>query len=84
MPYTVPYIVMKKTSVYLSEREVARLERLSRDLGRPKAEIIREAIATYEPGPPDRQFRSFGAGEGPGDSVADYTEEELLEGFGES
>jgi predicted transcriptional regulator len=76
--------MMKKTSVYLTEREVARLERLSRDLGRPKAELIREAIATYDPEPPDRNFRLAGAGEGPGDSIADYTEEELLEGFGES
>jgi predicted transcriptional regulator len=75
---------VKKTSVYLTEREEARLERLSRALGRTKAAIIREAIATYEPVPPDREFRMAGAGHGPGDSVADLTEEELLDGFGDS
>lgn len=75
---------MKKTSVYLSEPEERRLEELSREVGRPKAEIIREAISSYVPG--DRgegDFALFDSGEGPGDSIADVDEEQLLNGFGE-
>ncbi len=76
---------MKKTSIYLSERETERLAYLSKRTGRSQSDLVRQAVATYDPGPPpDRRFKSLGAGEGPGDSVADYTEEELLRGFGAS
>jgi predicted DNA-binding protein len=74
---------MKKTSVYLSEEEVAHLAELSRTERRPQAEIIREAIASYSPkGSPDRDFSLARAGRGPGGSVAGLPEAELLEGFG--
>ncbi|MGH9054206.1 MAG: CopG family transcriptional regulator [Acidimicrobiia bacterium] len=82
-PYKLPYIAMKKTSVYLTEREIARLERLSRDLGLSQAELIRRAIAGFMAEPAtDRRFAIEGVGEGPGDSVADHREEDLLRGFG--
>lgn len=77
---------MKKTSVYLSEREERKLAALSRRLGRPRAEIVREAIASYDPAPPERTFASFDSfdsGRGPGGSIADVPDEELMEGFGE-
>ena len=75
---------MKKTSVYLTDVEIERLERLSRIEGVSQAAIIRKAIAGYLPaGRGDRDFAMSGVGQGPGDSVADHPEEELLKGFGE-
>lgn len=75
---------MKKTSVYLSGSEIVRLEWLADREGTSQAEVIRRAIATYEPERPgDRDFVGAGSFDGPGDSVADIPEEELLEGFGE-
>ena len=74
---------MKKTSIYLRDREVRRLRDLSRLTGRPQSDLVREAIAAYEPGPADRDLAIFVDDErGPGDSVADHAEEELLDGFG--
>ena len=73
---------MQKTSVYLTEHEVRRLEDLARRTGRPRAQLVREAIAAYDPRPGD-DFTFIGAGEGPGDSVADHAKRDLLEGFGE-
>ena len=75
---------MRKTSVYLSEEETRRLAWLAEREGVPQAEIIRKAIASYAPTVEgDRNFALFDSGEGPGDSVADIPEEELLRGFGE-
>ena len=75
---------MKKTSVYLSEAEARRLAELSALERRSQAEIIRAAIGEYLPkGSPDRDFAMARSGRGPGGSVADIPEEELLEGFGE-
>lgn len=74
---------MKKTSVYLSDEEVTRLAVLARREETSQAEVIRRAIQHYEPtGQGDRDFALAGIGDGPGDSVADLPEEELLEGFG--
>ena len=75
---------MKKSSIYLTERELEHLSALSKAEGRPRAEIIRDAIVAY-PGRPneDREFALDGVGEGPGDSVADIQEQELLKGFGD-
>jgi predicted transcriptional regulator len=75
---------VRKTSVYLSEAQADRLSRLSKQEGRPQAEIIREAITAYgvlRPG--DRQFSLDGVALGDGTSIADVAEEELLQGFGE-
>jgi hypothetical protein len=45
--------------------------------------VIRRAIARYEPDrASDRIFRLAGVATGPGGSIADIPEEELLRGFG--
>ena len=74
---------MKKTSVYLSDAEVSRLIRLARSEKTTQADIIRRAIAAYVPPQFDRDFALIGSGRGPGGSVADVPDEELLKGFGE-
>lgn len=75
---------MDKTSVYLSDRERARLISLALHERVSQAEIIRRAIRAYSPDrSPDREFRLAGSFDGPGTSVADIPEEDLLEGFGE-
>lgn len=85
MPYIVPYTwLMRKTSVYLDEQQAERLARLASQEGRSQAEILREAVARYEPEPSqDRSFALAGSGRGDGSSIADLPEEDLLEGFGE-
>ena len=81
MPYTG---AMRKTSVYLDEEQAERLVRLAREEGRPQAEILREAVASYQPRTPqDRNFVLAGSGRGDGSSIADIPDEELLVGFGE-
>jgi hypothetical protein len=75
---------VRKTSVYLTDEEVRRLAQLAKEEGSSQAEVIRRAIGAYQPSStPDRSFAMSGAGLGPGGSVADIPEEELLEGFGE-
>lgn len=75
---------MRKTSVYLSDADAARLAQLAAREGRPQAAIIRDALAHYErPRVSDRHFAMMGAGEGDGRSVADIPEDELMDGFGE-
>lgn len=78
---------MRKTSVYLSERESTRLEQLARSEGRSQAQIIREAIAAYVPaGKGDADF-ALAAGFARVDDdprpISEIPEDELLEGFGE-
>ncbi len=74
---------MNKTSVYLSPEDATRLAALARREGTSRAEVIRRAIKSYEPERRgDRRFALAGSAVGPGGSVADLTEEELLEGFG--
>lgn len=74
---------MVKTSVYLSEDEVARLAALAHAEGTSQADVIRRAIRQYHPKTANqRDFAVRGSGLGPGTSVADIDEEELLEGFG--
>jgi len=74
---------VNKTSVYLNEEEIARLAKLAHQEGTSQAEVIRRAIRAYEPQRRgDRDFAMSGVAEGPGGSVADLSEEELLEGFG--
>ena len=74
---------MLKTSVYLTEDEVARLAKIAHREGLSQAEIIRRAIRSYEPRrPSDRHFALARIADGPGDSVADLDERDLLDGFG--
>lgn len=72
-----------KTSVYLNADEIARLATLAEREGASQAEVIRRAIRLYEPQRRgDRNFSLAGSADGPGGSVADLNEDELLEGFG--
>jgi predicted transcriptional regulator len=75
---------MKKTSVYLEEEQLRRLQQLAEAERRSQSEILRDAIMLY-PLPasrPPRKFAMDGIFRGTGTSVADIPEEELLEGFG--
>lgn len=85
LPYVMPYNkAVRKTSVYLGEAQAERLARLAREEGRPQAEILREAVASYQPRTPqDRNFALAGSGRGDGSSIADVPDEGLLKGFGE-
>lgn len=75
---------MHKTSVYLTDEEIARLAALAEREGTSQAEVLRRAIRLYEPERRgDRNFSLVGSAEGPGGSIADVTDDELLEGFGE-
>lgn len=81
-------MAMRKTSVYLDENQARRLARLARQEGRSQAEVLREAVASYEPKPSvDRNFAlaagSFRRIDGDPRPIADIPERELLEGFGE-
>ncbi|MFN2543526.1 MAG: CopG family transcriptional regulator [Actinomycetota bacterium] len=75
---------MKKTSVYLTEAEIERLKRLARQEGVSQAQVIRDAVTSYAPRTrASRDFALARSGRGPGGSIADIPEEELIEGFGE-
>lgn len=75
---------MKKTSVYLDHEHAERLKRAAEAEGRPQAEILRDAIVMYTSRDVlPRTFAMDGVVSIPGLSMADLTEEELLDGFGE-
>ncbi|HEY2440239.1 MAG TPA: CopG family transcriptional regulator [Solirubrobacteraceae bacterium] len=77
---------MRKTSVYLTERESRRLAELARMEGRSQAEIIREAITAYIPAGKGEGDFALAAGFARIDDdprpISEIPEEELLEGFG--
>lgn len=74
---------MHKTSVYLSDEEVARLAALARSEGTSQADVIRRAITQYVPAQQgNRNFALSRSASGPGGSIADISEDELLDGFG--
>ena len=74
---------MRKTSVYLSDELAERLARLADFSGSSQAEVLRSALAAYQPPPStDRAFALDGCVTGSGESVADVDETELLRGFG--
>lgn len=77
---------MRKTSVYLNDEQAARLARLARQEGRSQAEILREAVATYEPpASRDRRFEvavGFPRTDGDSRPISEIPDEELLKGFG--
>ena len=77
---------MRKTSVYLTERESARLAELARSEGRSQAEIIREAITAYIPaGRGEGEFALAAGFERIDDDprpISEIPEHELLHGFG--
>jgi predicted DNA-binding protein len=78
--------MVRKTSVYLTERESRRLAELARAEGRSQAEIIREAITAYVPrGRGDDEF-ALAAGfrriDGDARPISEIPKDELLDGFG--
>lgn len=78
---------MRKTSVYIDDELAERLARLARQAGRSQADILRAAIAAYEPASSaDRDF-ALAAGFTRIDDdprpISQIPESELLEGFGE-
>jgi hypothetical protein len=84
-PYPTCYpTAMRKTSLYLEEADLVRLRRLATREGRSQAEIVRAAIAAYESQQTaHRSFALTSSWEGDGSSVADTSEDELLQGFGD-
>ena len=75
---------MRKTSVYLTPQESARLAALAAREGSSQAEVIRKAIREYRPeGKRDRDFALVAVADGPGGSVADLSEDDQLQGFGD-
>ncbi len=77
---------MRKTSVYLNERESKRLAELAESEGRSQAEILREAIVAYVPaGRSDRDFALAAGFERIDDDarpISEIPEAELVDGFG--
>lgn len=76
---------MRKTSVYLDETDAGRLAALAEAEGVSQAAVLRKAIRAYVPDTawPKLQFEMDGVADGPGESVADIDERELLVGFGQ-
>ena len=78
---------MRKTSVYLTERESARLAELARSEGRSQAEIIREAITAYTPAGGGQGEFALAAGfqriDNDARPISEIPEDELLDGFGQ-
>jgi len=74
---------VKRTTVYLDDHTIERLQRLSEASGKTQAAVIREAIAVYSSSRGSRRPpRSVGMGtSGAGDTSE--RAEELLEGFGQ-
>jgi predicted DNA-binding protein len=77
---------VRKTSVYLNDEQAQRLARLARQEGRSQAEILRDAVASYQPAPShDRRF-ALAAGfpriDGDPRPISQIPEQDLLDGFG--
>ena len=72
---------MRKTTVYLDEELLRALKRMATELGRPEAELVREAIRRFAASAGRPTARSLGIVAGPG-NLASRTDELLDEGFG--
>jgi len=85
-PTRCPTRLMRKTSVDLDDEQAARLARLARELGRSQADVLREAIATYQPrSSQDRDFAlaaGFPRVDEDARPISEIPKPELLEGFG--
>jgi predicted DNA-binding protein len=77
---------VRKTSVYLTDRESRRLAELARSEGRSQAEIIRDAITAYVPAGKSEGDFALAAGFARIDDdprpISEIPEDELLHGFG--
>lgn len=80
------WLMVRKTSVYLDDAQSERLVRLAHEEGRSQADIVRDAIASYEPAPArDREFEladGFPRIDRDPRPISEIPERELLEGFG--
>jgi predicted DNA-binding protein len=80
-------MAMRKTSVYMDDKLAERLARLASEEGISQAQVLREAIAAYQPKRrPDRDFALAGGFERIDDDprpISEIPDEELLKGFGE-
>ena len=75
---------MKRTTVYLDDHTLERLQRLSEASGKTQAAVIREAIAIYSTARGSRRPpRSVGMGASGSGDVSERAED-LLEGFGQN
>jgi predicted DNA-binding protein len=78
--------MMRKTSVYLNQRESDRLAELARIEGRSQAEVIREAISSYTPISESSGNFALAAGFARIDNdprpISEIPDDELLTGFG--
>ena len=76
---------MRKTSLYLTEEDQELLKHLADTTHSSQAQVLREALALYAVRTlsTSQEFALFGVAEGPGDSVKDIPEGDLLKGFGE-
>ena len=70
---------MRKTSVYLTAEETARLAKLAEREGTSQAEVIRRAIRRYESETRgDRNFSLTRSADGPGGSISELIGDDLL------
>jgi predicted DNA-binding protein len=78
--------IVRKTSVYLTERESRRLAELAQTEGRSQSEIIREAITSYIPAAASDGDFALAGGFPRVDNdprpISEIPEDELLDGFG--
>lgn len=62
---------MRKTTLYLPEDLQLRLREAARRLGRPQAELVREALESYLQSRSSRRPSSVGSGSDPGLAARD-------------
>jgi predicted DNA-binding protein len=74
----------KQYTIMLDDEQVERLKRMAETEMKTEDQLLRDIIKRYavERGH-ERVFAMDGAGRGPGRSVADVPEDELMKGFGE-
>jgi Arc/MetJ-type ribon-helix-helix transcriptional regulator len=68
---------VRKTSVYLTEQEIAALRALASETGRSQSELIREGIGHVLGQRPARHFRSMGIASGDPDRPRRWDADEL-------
>jgi len=75
---------MKMLTVELDDEQASWLRKVAEVEGRTEADVVRDAILQYWSRPRgERKLAIDGVGRGPGGSIADIPQEELLKGFGE-
>lgn len=77
MPYDVPYVLVEKTTVYLTQEMKKRLRATARRRGVPEAELIREGLKVVLA--PKPRYPLFASGD---PLTAEQIDEILAEGMG--